>query len=37
MKKKMLRKMREICNAVIGEEETEKIIEETEPKKEKEE
>lgn len=29
MKKKMLRKMREICNNVIGEEETEKIIEET--------
>lgn len=29
MRKKMLRKMREICNAVIGEEETEKIIEET--------
>ena len=41
MKKKMLRKLREICNDVIGEKETNKIIEdevnkvleETRPKK----
>ena len=41
MKKKMLRKLREICNDVIGEKETNKIIEdevnkvleETKPKK----
>lgn len=41
MKKKMLRKLREICNELIGEEETNKIItetieevlEETKPKK----
>ena len=41
MKKKMLRKLREICNNVIGEKETNKIIEdevnkvleETRPKK----
>jgi len=29
MKKKMLRKLREISNEVLGEEETNKIIEET--------
>ena len=29
MKKKMLRKLREVCNNVIGEEETNKIIEDT--------
>lgn len=29
MKKKMLRKLREICNDIIGEEETSKIIEDT--------
>lgn len=29
MKKKTLRKLRELCNEVLGEEETDKIIEET--------
>lgn len=43
MKKKMLRKLRELCNEALGEEETnkiidntiEKVLEETKPKKKK--